>query len=208
VPNDFPKNDLQSVWQNQTTEDYKMSADTLRHKAQQLDRKARSAVLISAAIAVVLFVYFGWGAFVFDERFQRFSLGAAETWTMRLGFGVLSLWSLFSGYKAYKVFWPSSMASNPDPKATVQAYKQQLEKQRDYSRKIWLRSGLIFCFLGMAMVVIPIFVRDITSPLQLLKNVGPILALFVLWLAIFIPQRKRRLRKLNQEIDQLRALQS
>jgi hypothetical protein len=207
MPSEFPRHDLQQVWQNQPTEVFKMSAEKLRRKAQQLDRKARLAVLFSAAVAILLFLWFGWG-FLSFQKFQTFGLGPFGTWITRLGFGVLSLWSLYSGYKTYKVLWPSSAASDVDLKITLQSYKQQLEKRRDYSQNIWLRSGLIFCFLGIAMVVMPVLVRDVVTPLRLLANLGPIFALLILWLAIFIPQRKRRLRKLRAEIDQLRAFEN
>jgi hypothetical protein len=207
MPSEFPTNDLQNVWQSQPTEVFKMSAEKLRRKAQQHDRKARMAVLFSAAIAILLFLWFGWG-FLSFQKFQTFSLGPFGTWIMRLGFGVLSLWSLYSGYKTYKVFWPNPRASDADLKTTLQSIRQQLERRRDYSQNIWLRSGLIFCFLGIAMVVMPVLVRDIVTPLRLLTNLGPILALLILWLTIFIPQRKRRLRKLQAEIDQLRAFEN
>jgi hypothetical protein len=208
MPSDFPRNDLQKVWQNQPTEVLKMSVDKLRLKAQQADRKARSVVLTTAAIAIALFFWFGWGFLSFPEKFHNFAPGSLEAWSMRLGFGVLSLWSLYSGYTTYKVLWPTAAASDADLKTTLQSYRQQLEKRRDYLQHVWLQAGLTFCFLGMAMVVLPTVVRDITTPLRMLANVGPIFALFILWLAIFIPRRIRRQRTLQQEIDQLRALES
>jgi len=208
MPSEFPTNDLQDIWQNQPTEVFKMSADKLRRKAQQLDRKARLAVVFSAAIAILLFLYFGWGFLSFPEKFQTFGLGPFGAWSMRLGFGVLSLWGLFSGYQTYKVLWPGPAASDADLRTTLQSYRQQLEKRCDYSQNIWLRSGLILCFLGIAMVVMPVLVRDILTPLQLLADLGPIFGLLILWLAIFIPLRKRRQRKLQVEIDQLRAFES
>jgi hypothetical protein len=208
MPSEFPMNDLQNVWQNQPAEAFKMSADKLRRKSQQLDKKARWAVLSSAAIAILLFLFFGWGFLSFPGGFRAFGLGLFGGWTVRLGFGVLSLWSLYSGYKTYKVFWPNGPTSDADLKTTLHSYRQQLEKRRDHSRNIWLRSGLIFCFLGVALVVMPVLVREISTPLRMLANLGPILALLILWLAIFIPTRKRRQRKLQQEIDQLRAFEN
>jgi len=208
MPGEFPTNDLLKVWQNQHTEVCKMSADKLRRRAQQLGRKARLAVLLSAVIAIFLFLYFGWGFLSFPEKFQTFGSGSLGGWSMRLGFGVLGLWSLYSGYQTYTVLWPRPAASDADLKTTLQSYREQLEKRRDYSQNIWLRSGLIFCFLGVAMVVMPMLVRDITTPLRLLANLGPIFGLLILWLAVFIPLRKGRQRKLQQEINQLRAFES
>ena len=208
MPGEFPTNDLQNIWQNQPTEEFKMSADRLRRKAEQLDRRARLSVLVSAAIAILLFLWFGWGFLSFPEKFQRFGLEPFGAWTMRVGLAVLSLWSLYYGYKTYKVLWPSCGESDADLKTTLHSYREQLEKRRDYSQNIWLRSGLIFCFLGIAMVVMPMVVREITTPLRMLANLGPILALLILWLAIFIPSSRRRQRKLQHEIDQLRVLES
>jgi hypothetical protein len=208
MPVEFPTSDLQNVWQNQPTEDFKMSAEKLRHKAQQMDRRARRAVLFSAALAGFFFLYFGWGVLSFGKTFQSFHLGPITGWCVRLGFGVLCLWSLYSGYRTYEVFWPSMSVFDTDLKTTLHSYRQQLEKRRDYSQNIWLRAGLIFCFLGIGMVVMPVLVRDIATPLRMLKELGPIFALLILWLAIFIPQRRRRQGKLQQEIDQLRAFEA
>jgi hypothetical protein len=153
-------NDLQNAWQNQPTEVFKMSAQKLRRKAQELDRRARVAVLVTAAIAILLFLWFGWGFLSFPEKFQNFGLGPFGSPSVRQGFGVLSLWGLYHGYRTYKVLWPSLASSDADLKTTLQSYRQQLEKRRDYTKKIWLKSGLILCFLGIAMVVMPVLVRD------------------------------------------------
>lgn len=207
MTNEFQVSDPHNVWQNQPTEAFKMSADTLRCKARQLDRRSRRAVLISTVIAMVLFLWFGWGFFSF-QKFQRFDLGPLGEWTARVGFAVLSLWALYSGYKTYKVFWPNPAASDADLKTTLQAYRERLEKRLHYSQNIWLRSGLIFCFLGMTMVVAPIVTQDLATSPRLLVNVAPICVLFILWLAIFIPQRKRRQRRLQEEIDHLRSFEA
>jgi Flp pilus assembly protein TadB len=207
MPTEFHTNNPQNLWQSQPTEAFKMSADSLRRKAQRMERKARLAVIWAAAVALALFLWFGWGFLSFPQKFQNFGLGPAGLWTMRLGFGLLSLWGLYSGYKAYKILWPHPAASDADLKTTLQSYRQELEKRRDYSQNIWLRSGLLVCFLGIAMVLTPMVVRDIRQPLQLLLSAGPIVAIFILWLAIFIPQRRRQQRKLQQEIDQLREFE-
>jgi len=38
-------------------------------------------------------------------------------------------------------------------------------------------------------------------------NFVPLFALLAIWFAMFFPMRKRKLRKLQQEIDELRALE-
>jgi hypothetical protein len=71
MPGESPMNDLQNVWQNQPTEVFKMSADKLRRKAQQLDRKARMAALFSTAIAIILFHTWDVASSASPRNFKR-----------------------------------------------------------------------------------------------------------------------------------------
>jgi hypothetical protein len=50
--------------------------------------------------------------------------------------------------------------------------------------------------------VVPVLIKSFTAP-RLLLNVAPVLVLAALWVAIFIPMRKRNQRKLQLEIDGL-----
>lgn len=207
MPAEFDKNNPQSVWQNQPTEAFTVSAETLRLRAQKLDWNGRRTVLLVGSIGIILFFYFGWSFVSFADKFQSFALSPFGAWSMRVGFGLLSLWGLYSGYKTYTIFWPARVAHDDGLKTTLQSYRQQLEKRRDYSQNIWLQSGLIFGFLGMAMIVVPFLIRDFANPSQFL-NLVPLFALFILWLVIATSQRKRRERKLQQEIDQLHAFEN
>lgn len=135
-------------------------------------------------------------------RQQPCHAGTANTKLLREAERILGL---YGGYKTYKILWPNLAGSDADLKTTLQSYKQELEKRRDYLRNTWVRAGLIFCFLGIALVVGPVLVRDMTTPSRLLADLGPLFSLLIAWLAIFIPTRKRRQRKLQREIDQLRV---
>jgi len=42
---------------------------------------------------------------------------------------------------------------------------------------------------------------------RLLLNVLPVLVVLAIWFAIFLPTRKRKMRKLQQEIDELREFE-
>ena len=90
---------------------------------------------------------------------------------------------------------------------SLEFYRSELERRRDYALHIWRRAGLTFCFLGAAMVVLPGLIKSLGSP-RLLLNFAPLFALLAIWLAIFFPKRKRRLRKLQQEIDELRTFET
>ena len=52
MPNEFPSPDPQNIWQNQPTEQFIMSADQLRYKAQQLQRRARVKTIFSIIMLI------------------------------------------------------------------------------------------------------------------------------------------------------------
>ena len=56
MPNEFPMNDPQNIWQKQPTEAFKMSADQLRLKAEKRQRRGRFLVLFSVVISIIMFV--------------------------------------------------------------------------------------------------------------------------------------------------------
>ena len=100
MPSEFPMNDPRNIWQKQPTESFKMSADQLRRKAQQRQRRTRFAVLREAILGLILFVFFA-----------RFLAGAREVvgvghplslWITRMGLGLLSLWCIGAPFLMYK----------------------------------------------------------------------------------------------------------
>jgi NhaP-type Na+/H+ or K+/H+ antiporter len=171
-----------------------MSADQLRHKAQQSQRKARLEALLQITIGLVLSVFFAW------------TCAKAHDGLPRLGLGVLSLWGLYAAWQAYRCIWPGRLGPDATVSTSLEFYRGELEKRRDYSLHVWRRAGLTFCFLGLAMVVLPELIKSFAAP-RLLLNVAPVLVLLALWVAIFIPMRKRNQRKLQLEIDGLRLFE-
>ncbi len=192
MPSEFPGKDSRHIWQNQSTEVFKMSVEQLRHKAEERRSKARFETLVSIAIGLTLCMFFAW------------TFTTTHELTMRLGFGVLTLWCLYVPYQAYKWIWPRRFEPDLAPSTTLQSYRNELEKRRDYVRHIWRRAGLTFCFLGLALIIVPELIKALGSP-RLVLNVLPVCVLLVIWCALFFPQRKRRLRRLEQEIQELGA---
>jgi len=194
MPSEFPMNDPQKIWQNQPTEPLKMSADEMRGKAQQRRKKARLEALRTIAIGILLCIFFAW-------TFTR-----AHAALPRMGLGLLSLWGMYVSYQAYRWIWPGGPRPEAAASTSVEFYRSELEKSRDYGLHVWRRAGLTFCFLGLAMVVVPGVVQSLATP-RLMLNFVPLFALLAIWFAMFFPMRKRKLRKLQQEIDELRALE-
>ena len=195
MPSEFPMNDPRNIWKNQTTEAFKMSADELHRKSQQRQRKDRFVAVYSIISGLILFVFFAWTfARVHNEVVPR------------IGVGVMSLWGIYYAYQAYKWFWQERLAPDAALNTTVQSYRSELEKRRDYGRHIWRRLGLPFLFLGLAMVIVPGLIKSLDAP-RLLLSFVPFFVLFAIWCAIYFPRRKRGQQKLQQEIDELRVFE-
>jgi hypothetical protein len=194
MPSDMNLGDPQNIWRSQTTEVFKMSAEDLRRRARQRETRARLAAASTMAIGLVLCAFFAW------------SFARANSGIPRMGLGVLSLWGIYCAYQAYRWIWPGRLEADATVSTSLQFYRGELERQRDYNLHVWRRAGLTYCMLGLAMVVVPLMVSAMDSP-RLLWNVAPVLVLLAIWLAVFFPIKRRKQRRLQREIDELQAFE-
>jgi hypothetical protein len=194
MANEFPSPDPKTIWQNQPTEQFSMSADQLRYKAQRLQRKARVKTIFSIIMGIALFIFFAR---------QTFLAGYSVP---GMGLGLISLWGIYFAYQACHWTWPNSVAQDATLDTTLRSYRTGLEQQGYYARNIWLRTGLPFCFLGLALVVVPGLIKSFSNP-GLFVNFVPLFGLLALWFVAFYFIRRRDRRKLAQEIKDLRAFE-
>ena len=172
-----------------------MSLDEIRQRARQLQTKARLAALTWIALGLCL-----------SALFARAFAGAHDL-VPRIGYGVLSLWGLYGVYQAYRWIRPGRLAADATFSTSRDFYRQELERQRDYNRHIWRKSGLTLAFLGLALVAVPALVKAIHTP-GLLPNIVPLLVLVAVWFVAFFYAKKRNRQKLQREIDEVKALDS
>jgi hypothetical protein len=204
MPSEFPINDPRNVWQEQPTEAFKMSADQLRLKAQKRQKGVRSQVLRDAIVGLITSVFFAWN--LVKVQHVWWGLGhPLSLWSTRMGLGLLSLWCFFFPFLLYKWVWPARLAPDAPLNTTFQWYRSQLEKGRDFDRRVWLL--LAPCFLGIALVIVPALISSVGNPRELLLNSLPLLVLLAIWFPIFLYLRKRRRGRRQKEIDQLRAFE-
>ncbi len=212
MPSEFSTNDPRNIWQEQPTEAVKMSADQLRHKYEKRQRRARFSVFCSVVISVIMFIIFARELATIPGSFLHAVLGPLNLWSIRIGFGVLCLWCIYLPYRAYKWLWPGRVAPDATLNTTIQSYRSELEKARDFGRNNkWV---FAVAFLGMAMVAVPIVMLDRPTPIKappitgpgLLLNVAPFLLVAMAWAIMLYYVRKSR-RKLQQEIEQVRAFE-
>jgi len=190
MPSDF-MNDPRGIWQRQPTEAFKMSPNQLRLKAEERHSKARFEALYTGIIGLTLSILFAW------------ALVSAHELLLRMGFAVLVLWCLYIAYQAYPGIRGGRLEPDAPLSTTLESYRTELEKRRDFTRHVWRKAGLWFCFLGLALIIVPELIKALASP-RLALNVLPFCVVLAIWLAIFFPLRKRRLQKLQQEIEDLR----
>jgi hypothetical protein len=124
----------------------------------------------------------------------------------RMGYGLISFCGILMAYQTYKWVWPSNLPPDAPVSTSLEFYRSELERRRDYRRHIWRRTGLPFCFLGMAMVVVPALIAALGAP-RLLLNMVPFFLLLITWFVLFFLGKKRSQHKLQQEIDELRAFE-
>ena len=204
MPNEFPVNDPRNIWQEQPTEGFKMSADQLRLKAQKRQKGVRSQVLRDAIIGLVLSVFFAWNLIKLNHVW--WGLGhPLSLWSTRMGAGLLSLWGLALPFLLHKWVWPARLAPDAPLNTTLQWYRSQLEKGRDFDRRVWLI--LTPAFVGIALIFVPAMISSLGNPRELLQNSLPLFLLLAIWLPIFLYLRKRRRGRRQKEIDQLRAFE-
>ena len=204
MPNEFPMNDPQNVWQNQPTEAFKMSADQLRIKAQKRQKGARSAVLRDAVIGPLLSVFFAWNLIKVNHVWWGLD-HPLSLWSTRMGLGMLTLWGLALPFLLYKWVWPARLAPAAPLNTTLQWYRSQLEKGLDFDRRVWL--VLMPAFVGMALVIVPALISSLGNPREFMQNSLPLFVLLAIWLPIFLYLRKRRRGRRQKEIEQLRAFE-
>ncbi len=194
MPNEFPMNDPQSVWQNQPTEPLKLSATDLRRKALEAQSRTRFAVLFTSIIGIMCCVVFAW------------SFGRAHAALARIGYALVCLCMIYAAYHAYKWTWPGNLPEEAPINTCLEFYRRELERQRDYNRR-WWRSGLpVLTLLGVVMAAVGTGARN--TPPHPLLNALPFFLALAIWVVAFILLRKKLGRgNLQREIEELRAFE-
>jgi hypothetical protein len=195
MPDESPLIDPKQIWQNQPTEPIRMSLDEIRRRAHNLETKDRLAALVYMALALGLCVFFG------------LSFARTPYLVTRIGWAVLSLWCLYSVYHGYKWIWPRRLAADATFSASLIFYRNELERKRDYVRHAWRRAGLTWCFVGLAIVLVPPLIQALETAPPLLVKALRFFVLLGIWFALFFPMKKRKQNKLQREIDELNGLE-
>jgi hypothetical protein len=180
--------DIRTIWQSQTKEPSNVSLELIRYKARQLEGEIRKQVVGVYVVVlgiVTVSLYISWRV---DQLF------------IRIGAGVLVLWALNLAYQARKGVWPGRLAPDATQTASLDFYRQALERQRFYVRAA--AKTLWPVLLSTALFFAPIVMR---KP-GLLVNMVPFLILMVVWAVALIVITRRKLRAVQREVDEIASL--
>lgn len=189
--------DPQNIWQSQPTGGFKMSAGDIRRRVHRLQMKARVGAGTGITTGLLVSVFFAYASY--------FGFGAHQI-LPRTGYAILSLCGIYWAYQAFKWIWPRNLRQDAPVSTCLEFYKSELERRRDYNRHLWRRSGLTFCFLGLAIILVPPLIESIRTP-SLLLNFAPFFILLITWFVVFFYLKKRRAKKFLQELDELSAFE-
>ena len=195
-------NDIRSVWQSQTKKPSNVSFELIRRKTSKLEGTMRQQAVshvIAALILVLMALYISWQL---DEIF------------FRMGAGALILLAVSLVYRARKIL-PRKAVLNAKPGASLDFYRQELERQIAY-----LRAGrnLIWPVLLSAAFFLTPFVRGAMgkrgmrgfdsreSMYFLVSLVGPFATMMVVWVSSVLVVVGRKVSEIQQEIAELHKL--
>jgi hypothetical protein len=193
MANESPPNDrLQNVWQNQPSEGMRMSLDEIRRRAGKFHKKIFWGNVRTYLSCLVGVVFCGFGLWRFPDALTRVGIGL-----MLAGF-------LYLIWQVHRRGTARSLPADLGLASSLEFYKQELERQRDFLRSVWL---WYLAPLIPGPVVLTV-AKARTNP-DHLRHMGPslTLALFALvYVSVWI-EKQRAARRLQSQIDELNVLE-
>jgi hypothetical protein len=183
--------DVKNVWQNQSVEGTTMSLEEIKEKIGQLRKKMRQRSVFFGLALLFMVVVCARLLFKAGNPFE--GIGAA-------------LLIIGAGYVGYQLLLvrkkPASVIRENEPPASAVFYRNELERQRDFHRGLWLWSRVVIVVPGLLVLLIG---RLIEHPEAVRQNsrMGAILVVMFIFAVV---SNLRRARKYQREINALDPL--
>ena len=142
MPSELPINDPRNVWQNQPTEDFKMSAAELRLKAQKFEKRVSRRNLREYVASAIVIAIFGSYIWLYPSALAR------------TGSVLIIAGTLFMVWALHKRGAARTMPAGLEFRSSVEFHRKELLRQRDLLRGIWwwyllpFVPGLFVCCLA------------------------------------------------------------
>ena len=184
-----------------------MSVEQLRISAHNLQRKSRFEELRSIVACTIVFVFFARGLFNTPRMLVPIEWSAASLWSIRMGCALICLGAAYEVYKACKRMRTWRFETGTTLETTVRSYRTLLEHRRDFFRRMWHNKALWFILAGMGFAAVPMLINEAHRSPHYLLAAAPLAGLLAIWWIAMVVIRRHCQRKLQQEIDQLRAFE-
>lgn len=172
-----------------------MLQEDLRRKIDLFEMRIRGRNFIGYAACLIVVAGFGYFYFIFPNPIQR--VGAVLT-------------ILGAGYFVYQFRWnwrlsreSAITAAKTGSAASIEFFRTELQRQRDFHRGIWLWSRLVI-FVPGPLVFIAGF--EIAHP-EIATAIRADAAAFLLLAALGIPLNLRLASRYQKQIDALEGVQ-
>ena len=190
MANEPSSHDPLNIWQNQPTEERKMSVEEIRRRVGEIHHKVRRQRLLLLASTLVMIGFCVWG------------MVAAYFTLQRVGFALAAIWFLLTQHP-----WIKASSDEPADMATstgIEYCRRQLELRRKQLRQPW-RWYLGPVLLGIVSFLLGPVGAVMQNP-RLAPNMAPFLILVGFWVFFFFRQINRDLQTIQHDIDDLNAL--
>lgn len=194
MPDDSPKNDPQTIWQDQPMEAPTMTLEGIREKAREYRSKKRRA-LLGSIVTVLLIV-----------AISIFGIQHGSGAGVRMLFALAIFWALAGQSFLHRRKWQPGLPDDANLSTGLEFYRRELEQQQDLVRRIlqWSLGPVILSVLSLIVVL----VKMATGRGLPISRVLPFTILFIVWLISFFVLRSRDQKKLRREIDELRNVET
>jgi Flp pilus assembly protein TadB len=163
--------------------------------------KLRTANLSSATRAEILY---SLGAAVFFMAVLAWRLRSTSDTVLLVGFLLLVVWILLTLYLVRKELWVNRDTDSSDiSAASLEYYRKVLQKRRKHLASAWIWHGP---FALSSLLLAVLMIRNAVLSLRRLESMLPLLLLLLLWIVIGIRQRRRQIREIQREMDEISML--
>jgi len=193
MQNDPSRNDPKQIWQNQPTEPSTMTLQLIRGKVRELHTRTRRELVQHIAFP---FFAIGMCGVLIAQRHD------SVQWAI---YTLAIVWALAGQYMLNRGMWSPAMPGDAALSTGLQFYRQEVERQRYLHHRVlqWSFGPVVLAF---AAFVLPTM-RDGIKAQGLYPNAIPFFVLLLLWVGGVIYIRMRTRRELDQELEQLNAIE-
>lgn len=189
--NEPPTNDPQTVWQNQKTEETKVSLTQFKQKVERLRTRAIWTAVANDAALIALIVFLGYAATKMPDA------------TGRAGAALMAVGGVFVLYRRHKQLWPQASEPGSAPASGIEAYRRELLRVQAASRDNWrLLMPMAPGYIVFALPRLALIARKTPANPATLVNAWPFFFVLSIWIVLVFPVRRER-RKIQRELDDL-----